>query len=418
MTDPSAADRSADPSAAPFSDDDAAGAPGASAEEPAAPGRAGRRLPSLRDQSRARRLHRSQWFWLVVVVVIVTAGGTLANWLLVDRDPEEPVEGWLQAMVDGRSRQGLALFDAAGETGAALMPNAAYRGAEQRISEWEIVDVEQDGGTARVTASVRWPEGQVPEGAAQGEEHTWSVHRVTRTGLLNDSWDLDDPDASTLTVEAPGVAAISLNGETLSLDPQDRTAAAGSGGAWSWEAMPGEFAVDLPQGGDYVLAEAVEPALVRLGDPQPQQVRIAVEPSPTLWDEVDRQIEHAIGQCLSSGSVSPEDCPASQRWAEGGVPRVDAEDDAEIEEPSGDLPDPEAGTEITDVEWELLRRPALWLVPSEEGALHWQASDHQEAQARLSYREDGRQVRELVTFPVHAEVASDGEDAEVGIDLR
>lgn len=395
---------------------------GSSEPEAITPGRRGSQsLPSsLSDRLRARRLHRSLLTWLIVVVVVVTAGGTALNWATVDRDPEDPVEGWLDAMVDGRSRQGLALFTApTGDTGAEAMPNSAYRQAGRRIDSWEIVDVQRDGDTAQVTASVHWPDGELPEGAQQGEEHTWTVHRSPRTGPLNDRWELDRADATTLTVEAPGIRDIALNGERMALDPDERVVAEGAGGEWVWEAMPGRFTVDLPEGDDYVLAEPVEPAVVRLGDPRPQRVAVSIEPSPQLWSQTDGEIVQHIEECMRATSVSPDGCPASRRWAEGGVPRADAGDEAEIETPEDGLGDPEAGTSISEVEWELVSRPALWLVPDEDtdSPLDWAANEHGTAQARLSYLEGDQRVEELVSFPVHVGVRSDGRDAQIDVAL-
>lgn len=369
----------------------------------------------------SRRLRRSLLLWLLVVVVLVSGAGTALNWVFVDRDPEDPVEGWLDAVADGRSRQGLALTaDPTGGTGNAAMPNAAYRQAGGRIDGWEIVDVQRDGDTARVTASVRWPEGEVPEGAQQGEEHTWSVHRVSRTGPLNDRWELDRVDATTLTVEAPGIRDITLNGEEMSLDPEDRAVAEGGGGQWVWEAMPGRFAVGLPEDGDYIQSGPIEPAEVSLQDPEPQRVSVGVEPSPRLWAKTDETIAQRIEGCMRASSVSPDDCPVSRRWAEGGVPRAEAGDEAEIESPEDGLDEPEAGASISEIEWELVSRPSLLLVPddSTDSPLDWVASDHGTAEARLSYLEGDQQVEEIVRFPVRAEVRSDGSDAEIDVALE
>lgn len=379
------------------------------------------RLTAIGDRLRTRRVYRSGLIWLVVVVVVISIGGTLINWYTVDRDPQDPVEDWLDSMVDGRSRQALALFsDPTGATGARAMPNAAYRQAAGRISHWEIVGVERDGGTARVTAQVWWPEGEAPEGAAQGERHTWGVHRVGRTGPVNDTWHMDDPEAAVLTVQAPGLARISINGEDLGLEPTDRSAAVGDGGAWRWEAMPGRFRVDLPQESHYRSPQGPAEALVRLGDAQDQEVSLEITPSARLWQLVDEQIAQGIETCMASTSISPADCPSSGRWAEGGVPRAGAEDEAEIAVPAAGLDDARPGAEIADVAWELVSRPALWLVPQQDtpSALDWVASDHQQAQARLSYTEDGRRVEEIVRFPVRVAVTSDGEEAAIEVDLE
>lgn len=379
------------------------------------------RLAAFGDRLRTRRLYRSGLIWLVVVIVVITISGTLINWYTVDRDPQDPVEDWLDSMVDGRSRQALALFtDPTGATGAPAMPNAAYRQAAGRISHWEIVGVERHGDTARVTARVWWPDGEVPEGAAQGEEHTWGVHRVGHTGPLNDTWDMERPEAAVLTVQAPGLARISINGEDMSLDPTDRVAAVGDGGAWRWEAMPGRFRVGLPQDSHYRSSQGPATAQVRLGDARDQEVRLEVTPSTRLWQLVDERIAQSIEACMASTSISPADCPASGRWAEGGVPRAGADEDAEIAVPADGLDDAQPGAEVADVAWELDYRPALWLVPQQDtpSALDWVASDHQQARARLSYTEDGRRVEEIVRFPVRVAVTSDGEEAGIEVDLE
>ena len=123
---------------------------------------------------------------------------------------------------------------------------------------------------------------------------------------------------------------------------------------------------------------------------------------------------------MGSSSVSPEGCPVSGRWAEGGVPRADAADNAEIEVPEAGLKAPESGAEITEVEWELISRPPLWLIPDEgsDSQLDWVADEQADAQARLSYLEDGKRIEEIVTFPVHVDVTSDGRDAQTEMALR
>lgn len=382
------------------------------------------KLVALGDKERTRKLRRSLWAWLAVVVVVVTVIGVVVNWTLVDRNPEDPVENWLDSMVDGRSRQGLATFSTGfGYSGADALPNRAYRAAQGRIERWEVTDVAVNGNTAEISAKVWWAEGQVPEGSTQGEEHTWKVAKEHRTGPFNDAWVMQDHEAATLSVRAPGVAEIAINGETERLNPRDRAAADGTGGVWDWEAMPGRFTVDLPEDSDYVLSDPVQPVTVDLNDPGPHEVSVAVEPSPNLWEEVDGQIRAEIEECMGSNSVAPEGCPSSKRWAEGNVPDAQAPE-SPMATPSGGgkptpLEAPKRGADIKDVEWELVSRPALWLVPDEDSdsPLDWKASEHRAAEAKLTYYEDGRRVEELIDFPVHVDVTSDGKAAETTVSL-
>lgn len=387
------------------------------------------KLVALGDRDRTRKLRRSLWTWLIVVVVVVTGIGTVVNLVMVDREPQDPVADWLQSMVSGQSRQGLASSSIGfGYAGASALPNRTYRAATGRIDRWEIVDVQTSGDTAEVTAQVWWPDGEVPEGSTQGEEHTWSVVKERRTGPFNDHWVMHDHEAAELSVSAPGVNSITINGVNQRLNPRDRTVAQGSGGVWTWEAMPGQFEIGLPDDGDYVLATDLDPLTVALNSRESEEsseshaVAIDLEPSPNLWTEVDEAIAERIEDCMSQTSVAPTDCPVSQRWADGNVPRAEATATATLTGATATptaLASPSLGATIEDVEWELESRPALWLIPDDDtgSPLDWQASEHTTAQARLTYLEDGRRVEETIEFPVHVSVTSDGTHAEINISL-
>lgn len=382
------------------------------------------KLVALGDRDRTQKVRRSLWTWLVVVVIAVSVIGLSVNWMLVERKPQDPVESWLQSMVDGSSRQGLATFSTGfGYSGASALPNRPYRAAEGRIDRWEITDVQTNGDSGAVSAKVWWADGEVPEGHSQGEEHTWSVLKEHRTGPFNDSWVLQDHESATLSVISPGTSAITINGVNQRLSARDRAAADGSGGLWTWEAMPGQFVVDLPQNGDYILKTPLDPVTVQLDDPSSHEVTIELEPSPNLWEEVDQAIAEKIDDCMSQNSVAPSDCPRSQRWADGNVPNAQAPESPMATPTTTASPTPlEApalGSSIENVEWELVSRPSLWLVPDEDtgSQLDWKASEHSAAQARLTYLEDGRRVEETINFPVHVNVTSDGSSAEITVNL-
>lgn len=382
------------------------------------------KLVALGDRHRTRKLWRSLFTWLVVVVVLVSLVGMTVNWILVDRKPQDPVESWLQSMVNGSSRQGLATFSTGfGYSGASALPNRVYRAAEGRIDRWEITDVQTSGDSGQVSAKVWWADGEVPEGHTQGEEHSWNVLQERRTGPFNDSWVLQDHESATLNLVSPGISIVTINGVNQRLSARDRAVADGSGGLWTWEAMPGQFVVDLPSDGDYVLKDPIEPVTVGLDDPSPREVRVELEPSPNLWAEVDQAIADKIEGCMSQSSVAPSDCPGSQRWADGNVPNAQAPE-SPMATPTTTasatpLEAPELGSSINDVQWELVSRPSLWLIPNEDtgSRLDWKASEHSAAQARLTYLEDGRRVEETINFPVHVNVTSDGSNPEIIISL-
>lgn len=383
------------------------------------------KLVALGDRDRTKKLRRSLWTWLMVVVVAVTGTVAVVNWALVERNPQDPVESWLQSMVDGRSRQGLASFSTGfGYSGASALPNRAYRAAEGRIDRWEITRVHDHGETAQVSAKVWWTDGEVPAGQTQGGEYTWTVVKEHRTGPFNDSWAMSNHESATLAVNSPGLATITINGVDQKLSPRDRAVADGGGGIWNWEAMPGEFDVGLPEDSDYILSAPLDPITVGLDDSSRHDVTISVSPSPNLWAEVDSAIEEKIQDCMAETTVAPTDCPSSQRWADGNVPNAQAPQ-SPMATPSATtasptpLGSPTRGAAVDDVEWELISRPSLWLVPDEDSGsqLDWEASEHTTAQASLSYLEDGKRVEETIDFPVNVKVHSDGSTADIEISL-
>ncbi|MDO4253575.1 MAG: hypothetical protein Q4C81_00265 [Kocuria sp.] len=379
------------------------------------------------DRQHARKVRRSLWTWLAVVVVVVTVLGMAVNWILVDREPQDPVEKWLTSITDGRSRQGLAAFSGRfGGSGPFSLPNQVYRAAEGRIERWEITDVDTDGSQGTVKAKVWWSDGAIPEGHSQGEEHSWAVVKEHRTGPFNDSWVLAGHQTATLSVQAPGITHVTINGTTQRLHPDNRVAADGTGGLWMWEAMPGQFTVDLPEDSHYMLSQPIRPVTVGLGDSSDHKVSLDLKPSPALWEEVDQAIEKKISDCMASTSMAAEGCPASQRWAEDNVPHARAPE-SPMATPSASgssptptpLPAPTRGSSVESITWDLVSRPALQLVRDDDSdsPLDWKAAEHASAKARLNYVENGSRVEEIIEFPVHVAVSSDGSTAQIHVSL-
>ncbi|ALU38874.1 hypothetical protein AS188_02955 [Kocuria flava] len=358
----------------------------------------------------SRALHRTLRRWLLVVVVLVTGLATLVNWALVDREPEDPVRTWLQGLVEGRSRQLLSgTEEVRADPTLNVFSNRVYRGAAGRIDGWELLGTEVSGDRAEVRVRVHWDE----PGGVRAEEHVYGVHRVHRTGPLNDHWALADPDAAVVGVHLPApLDAISVNGDVVRIDARERVPdAEGPGGTWRFEALPGRYAVGLPGNSYYEVDPPLEPVELDFRRPRRTDVDLRLSPSPRMWEETDARIREWLGECMAAEELAPEGCPASVRRAPGGAvlePRPSGtptrgstavEDDAEIE----------------DVAWRLLSRPALVLVQDPEDPLHWTADPYRPAVAELSYREDGERVVERVEFPVGASVRSTGGSAEISV---
>jgi len=377
-----------------------------------------RGVPGLRRAERARALHRAELGWFVVVLVLVTVVSTTFNWAFVDRRPEDPVRSWLGGIQDGRSRQLLSYAEEVrADPTLGIFSNRVYRGAAGRISGHEILDVRPDGDLAEVRARVWWDD---PGGGPRREEvHGYAVHRVERTGPLNDRWELDSPDAAVVSVHLPATLdELSVNGESLRPAADRRVPdPEGPGGTWRFEALPGDYAIGLPGNSYYRVVEPPAPRTVAFRDPQPVSVALDIEPSPRLWEETDQRIQEWLRGCTGADDLAPEGCPASRRYTAAGEPLVPSPTPGEGpgEGPGASLPPGREGAQITDVRWRLVSRPGLVLVQDEGDPLLWRADPWRPAVAELTYREDGERVVERIEFPLRASVRSTGRSAEFSV---
>lgn len=369
-----------------------------------------RREPGdLRSAEDTNGLRRALLFWLTAVVVLVTGLSSAFNWFFVDRAPQDPVQTWLGGLEAGSSRQLLSRAEAVvAEPTLNIFANRIYRNAAGRISGHEVLDVDVQGDRAAVRVRVWWDDPDSGERVRQ-EVHTYRVHEVERSGPFNDQWELDSPDAAPLSIRLPApLDELSVNGESIRLDPDERVPdPSGPGGAWRFEALPGDYAIGLPGNSYYRVPEPLPPVTLAFRDPRPVTVDLDIEPSPRMWQETDERIEQWLRNCMAAEEPAPEGCPGSRRH----TPEEDSPDlDAGIPDPAA-----ETDAEITDVRWQLVSRPALVLVGSPEDPLRWAADPYRPAVARLSYLENGRPVAERIEFPVVATARSTGQSAEISV---
>lgn len=377
------------------------------------PGTGGRAAGDVLTAEESRALRRTLLRWLAVVVVIVTVLSSVVNLVFVDRDPEGPVEAWLDGIADGRARQLLARTEPVlTDPTLSIFSNRIYRNAAGRISGHEVLDVRRAGDRAEVRVRVWWDAAD-GDGRRREEVHTYSVRRVQRSGPFNDQWALESPDVATLSIRLPATLdEISVNGESVRPDADERVPdPQGPGGTWRFESLPGDYAIGLPGDSYYQVVDPLAPRTVAFRDPRPVSVALQIEPSPRMWQETDDRIEQWLQGCMESDELDPDGCPSSERWA---VPQ------GEPPEPSAAASRPvaRADVEIDDVEWQLVSRPALVLGASPGDPLRWSADPYRPAVARLSYLENGERITERVEFPVRATVRSTGQDAEISVGLE
>ncbi|MFC3480930.1 hypothetical protein [Kocuria carniphila] len=348
-----------------------------------------------------RSLRKPLLLILAGVVIVVLLWSTVINFFLVSRDPQSPVEAYLGQLERGSARQVLApLSIATSDPTVQILPNSVYRNSHDRPVGHEVVSVSEHGTQADVEVDVRMGDGQT-------HRVTYTVDQLVSTGFLNDTWQLNDVDDVMVAVKLPAaVDALSVNGQTVrpdaaALRAADDTAAR----TWQFEGLPGSYNVAMPDD-SYLVASKHAVGGINISDPQALALELSFGPSPRMWETVDREIGVVLGDCESGRRLDLEKCPAPSSWAKG------AASGSETAQPDA-LPDG-----VTDVKWELERRPALVLQPEDNDPLTFHAQRYRPAVAKVTFREDGRTKTERVEFGLDVTTRSTGNNITTDVQLR
>ena len=370
-------------------------------------------LPSLRTMRGPLALV------LTFVVVAVTAWCTAANYFLVERTPEAPVDTYLSYLEGGSSRQVMAPLLVDQESGLRqVLTNPAYRGAANRPQHHEFTGTRVTGDRAQVGVDVRLGDGTTVR-------REYPVEKDTAWGPFNDSWRLSDRDDVTVAVELPAaVDALAVNGQKVRPEAANVTAARGEDAdpqarTWRFEGLPGQYDVALPED-SYLLAREHSPAVVSMADPQAASTRVDFEASPRMWEDVERAVQDAVGRCRSVLRFDAARCPlprelrrvASSEGREDGTEGKRAEDAGE----DGDTAALPEG--VSAVRWELTSRPALLLEQDERDPLAFHAVPFRAAQAKVTWVEKGRTVSRPVSFDIEVTARTTGEHLDTDVQLR
>lgn len=348
-----------------------------------------------------RSLRKPLLLILAGVVVVVLLWSTVINYFLVSRDPQSPVDAYLSQLERGSARQVLApLSIINSDPTVQVLPNSVYRNSHERPVGHEIISVSERGTQADVEVDVRMGDGQT-------HRVTYTVDKLVSTGFLNDTWQLNDVDDVMVGVKLPAaVDALSVNGQTVrpdaaALRAADDTAAR----TWQFEGLPGSYDVAMPED-SYLLASKHAVGGINISDPQALSLELDFGPSPRMWETVDREIGVVIKNCEGGRRLDLDACPAPSSWVEG------AASTSETAQPD-DLPDG-----VTDVKWELEKRPALVLQPEDNDPLTFHAQRYRPAVAKVTFREDGRTKTERVEFGLDVTAHSSGNDITTDVQLR
>ena len=347
---------------------------------------------------------------VVFVVLTVTTWSTAANYLLVARDPESPVDTYLGYLEGGSARQVLAPLLLGGGVDLAQLPgNAVYRGAAERPRGHDFVGTHVTGDAARVAVDVH-----MPDGATVRREYT--VHRVRSWGPFNDTWQLRDRDEAPVTVRLPAaVDALTVNGATVRPDPSfltptDPSDPAAPARTWHLEGLPGTYDVALPRD-SYLLASEHAPAVISMAAPRGALAEVSYTASPRMWEAVDRDVQDALARCRRAVHLDPGRCPVPRELARAASSAGSTGADGRT--PAGGLPEG-----VADVRWELVSRPSLLLEQDAKDPLTFHAVRFRAAKASVEWLQDGHRKKGTVEFGIEATARTTGQRLETDVHLR
>lgn len=252
------------------------------------------RIPmSPRDRIRAKRaligLGIVGGLGLIGLIAFSIVGSSIS-------DPEKRAEDYLDALVDGNVEEALSLAPVDGdEAGEALLTNAVYAEAEDRITGYEITDVEEYGDTVTVTVDL--------QGVEDGDDVQLSLEEDGQRALFFSDWKVAEGGlASEVTVTVPEQSeSLTVNGVEIP---------AGAGQELEFWALPGSYAFD-PYG-DSKWLESAESVTTVPGSSYGMYAELETpQPSEELTELVQTQMEEWVNGCMAATEVDPADCPQS-----------------------------------------------------------------------------------------------------------
>ncbi|MCQ2000141.1 zinc ribbon domain-containing protein [Arthrobacter zhaoxinii] len=239
------------------------------------------------------------------LLVLLVVGGFFGYKHLSEKhNPKLQVEAYLQAVVDGDVEGAMDMVAAYDEENGyyaaqdfSLMTNEIYSKAENRISGFEITNVDASGIFAEVTADVK-----------QGDETTSVTFDLTSAGdaaVFFEKWELTSPlQESEIAYRVDGDSTeLAVNGVAIE----------GFEDSKYFSVYPGDYTFNTPKGTEYVGYSGEEKVSVGVGDPEVPAEVLDVVYRPELTDaareEIKAQTKAHLASCMKSTELQPQGCP-------------------------------------------------------------------------------------------------------------
>lgn len=253
-------------------------------------------VPGLSPESR-KRITLVAIIGGAVLLVVVAAAGVLGYLSSAVYTPKAQVESYLSALVDGEAEAAGEMFLPTDGT-PVLFSDEIYRAATNRITEYEITNVETYGTRAGVTADV------TQNGRRESIE--FSMVKGGTVGLFFSDWRIDQHFASwQFTVDLPavltGAQTVKVNGVQVQLPEPDQY------GSIVLPALPGDYVLSPPESTKYL--SFGEDQKVSVAAAKYARAEFSSEPTQAALDEVDALGQAYLDMCMQSTSAESGNCP-------------------------------------------------------------------------------------------------------------
>lgn len=214
--------------------------------------------------------------------------------------PEKRAEEFLGAVTGGDVGHSTELADPNVNTERrALLEDAVYEAADNRVSSYSVTDTTVTGDTATVTAAVTQDNVTTPV--------TLGLVSDGRDGLFR-SWRIEDSGESlyrTVSVEVPaGVGELSVNGQDVPVERRQEPRTV------EFTALPGDYRLGIETDSKYLTFGDTRTARLRMdGSGYSEPLRFESATTPALESEVARQVEEKLDRCARATEFEPEGCP-------------------------------------------------------------------------------------------------------------
>ncbi|MDN4609913.1 hypothetical protein [Arthrobacter burdickii] len=246
---------------------------------------------------------RAIWAGVVVAVVLIAAIVTIK---LVDQSvfgPDKPVEAYLDALVAGDAEASRSLLGRTpGDGQDALLSNAVYGTADQRITGYELRDISVNDDTATVTAQL------MQDGSTSTLEFT--LTRTGYTGVFFGEWRLDGPEPVTaISMVIPeDLQTLTVNGAGVALPPGEATPYPGLRSV-VLPALPGEYVVSPPAPSRYLSYGAQQAVTVTADGVASRGVLVKPVVTPSVMTDAVAEVTAVLDRCIASTEAAPSGCP-------------------------------------------------------------------------------------------------------------